>query len=236
MSSLVQGPPQISPDGAYWWDGKVWQPMPAPGAASSAPMAAQTPRPSWLPEGVDVPTAANPPGIPLISQSVGTAIYAPAWASETPPQSAGLSLVKKALLWTGLVLSGATVLLGLLGLPAVLNEVGTARSNGLTGAAVLFVVGGTVFVPCLAVLLGFEPVVTASLHSLGILGCLVVLAMVVNTVIAVTSPVGGGRFVIPWGTVALVVFRAWRGRWLGAGIIGGVWVVAATITLMLGRS
>jgi hypothetical protein len=238
----VQTPPQISPDGAYWWDGEVWQPMPVhSGATSVAQPTAETPRPSWLPEGVEVPTPPRQPGIPLISQpavigaSAGAAIYAPAWASETPPQSAGLSTTKKVLLWAGLVLSGAILLFGLLGVPIALNEAGTARSNGLTGAATLIVVGGAIFVPCLAVLLGFGPVVAASLHSLGILGCLVVLAMVVNTAVAVTSPVGGGRFVIPWGTLALVVFRAWRGRWLGAGIIGGVWAVAATITLTMAR-
>jgi hypothetical protein len=209
--------------------------MPVDGAASVAQPTAETPRPSWLPEGVDVPTKPSPPGIALISQPAGPAIYAPTWASETPPQSAGLPFSKKVLLWSGLVLSGAILLVGLLGVPAALNEAGTARSNGLTGAAVLIVVGGAIFMPCLAVLLGFGPVVSASLHSLGILGCLVVLAMVVNTAVAVTSPVGGGRFVIPWGTLALVVFRAWRGRWLGAGIIGGVWMVAATITLTMSR-
>jgi hypothetical protein len=143
--------------------------------------------------------------------------------------------MKKILLWAGLVLSGAILLVGLLGVPAALNEGGVARSNGLTGAVVLIVVGGAFFAPCLAVLLGFGPVVSVSLNSLGILGCLVVLAMVVNTAVAVTSPVGGGRFVIPWGTVVLVVFRAWRGRWLGAGIIGAVWMVGATITLTMSR-
>jgi hypothetical protein len=28
----IQGPPQMSPDGAYWWDGRTWQPMPKLGA------------------------------------------------------------------------------------------------------------------------------------------------------------------------------------------------------------
>jgi hypothetical protein len=50
--------PQISPDGAYWWDGQAWRPMPLPG--SPAPVGLQTPqmsRPSWLPEGVEAPGA-----------------------------------------------------------------------------------------------------------------------------------------------------------------------------------
>jgi hypothetical protein len=146
-----------------------------------------------------------------------------------------LSVTKQVLLWTGVALSGAILLFGLLGIPAALSHVGTARSNGVTGAVILAIIGGAVFVPCLAVLLGFGPVVATSLHSLGILGCIVVVLMVINTAVAVTSPVGGGRFVIPWGTIALVVFRAWRGRWLGACIIGGAWMITTAITVMMAR-
>jgi hypothetical protein len=39
-----------------------------------------------------------------------------------------------------------------------------------------------------------------------------------------------------WGTVAMVVFRAWRGQWLGAGIIVITWAVGAAIILTMGRS
>jgi hypothetical protein len=210
--------------------------MPVPGAASLAQPTAETPRPSWLPEGVAVPVQPSPSGIALLSQPAGPAVFAPTWASEAPPQPASLSITKQVLLWTGLVLTGGVLLLGVLGVPAALSQAGTVRSNELTTAAILIVVGGAIFVPCLAVLMGFEPVVSASLHSLGIVGCLIVFLMVANTAIAVTNPVGGGRFVIPWGTVAVVVFRAWRGRWLGAGIIGGVWMVGAAITLTLARA
>jgi hypothetical protein len=162
----------------------------------------------------------------------GPIVYTPSWTSETPPP-ATLSLTQKILLWAGLVLSGAMVLYGLVGIPVALTEFGTVRSNTLTGAVVLILVGGAIFAPCLAVLLGFGPVVTTTLSSLGILGCFVVLTMVINTAVAVTFPGGGvGRLVVPWGTVVLVVFRAWRGRWLGAGIIAVVWAVSTTIILL----
>lgn len=47
----VPGPPQMSPDGAYWWDGQKWQPMPrrVPPPVP-APAAQQDSRPSWLAE------------------------------------------------------------------------------------------------------------------------------------------------------------------------------------------
>lgn len=41
------GSPQISPDGRYWWDGHVWQPMPPSAPAPPAPAPAQD-QPSWL--------------------------------------------------------------------------------------------------------------------------------------------------------------------------------------------
>lgn len=232
----MQNPPQMSPDGAYWWDGHAWQPMPV----QSAP-AAETPRPSWLPEGVSVPTPRIPEGIPLISQpafigaAASPAIFAPAWANETPPVES-LSLTKKILNWAGLVLSGAFLLLGVFSFPFIaLRAVGTERDNALAGAVLIIIIGGAFFVPCLAVLLGLGPVVGTTLHSLGIAGCLVVLGMVLNTALVLTTPVGAARYVVPWGTFMLVVFRAWRGRWLGACIIGGVWLVGAAITLTIAR-
>src|SRR5207248_10574820 len=54
-ASMTQSP-QVSPDGAYWWDGQAWRPMPMPRAPEAAELA--TPpmtRPSWLPEGVEAP-------------------------------------------------------------------------------------------------------------------------------------------------------------------------------------
>jgi hypothetical protein len=80
--------------------------------------------------------------------------------------------------------------------------------------------------------IGWGPAQTA-LSSLGILGCLVLLGMVVNTYVSVTSPTGGGRYVVPWGTALVVVWRAYRGRWLAAIIIGVAWVLAVLITLTL---
>ncbi len=64
----LPGPPQMSPDGAYWWDGQKWQPMPGRAVAPPAPTPAaqQDARPSWLavpvqPDQLIVATDETPP-------------------------------------------------------------------------------------------------------------------------------------------------------------------------------
>jgi hypothetical protein len=168
----------------------------------------------------------------LISQPAVAAVFTPAWANETPTPDT-LSITRRVLLWAGLVAGGGIMLIGLFAVPIAL--IGVGQSSALAGAVVFVIVGGAVFVPCLAMLSGFGPVVRTTLHSLGILGCVVVVLMALNTAVAVTSPVGGARLGIPLGTFALVVFRAWRGRWLGAAIIGCTWLICMAILLTLFR-
>src|SRR6266851_1239563 len=234
-------PPQVSPDGAYWWDGQAWQPTLLDSAATSAAQSVQeVAQPSWLPAGVELPSPSDPPDAPLTSAVIGApvgAVFTPAWAGETDAPDTSLSIGKKIMVWAGLVLGGGILLLGLLGLATTLGQPASVeRTDGLVVAAVLTVFGGAFFAPCLATILGFGPVVDASLYSLGIAGCLVVFGMVLNTALAVALPLGAGRFVMPWGTIAVVAFRAWRGRWLGAGIIVITWAVGAAIILTMGRS
>lgn len=237
----MQSAPQISPDGGYWWDGQAWQPMPVGNVevpvAQPAPEAS---RPSWLPAEVEVPTAGAPPGLPLISSSAYTgapvsAVFAPAWANEPPPPLRSLSITNKVLLWAGLVLGGGVFLFGVIGVPLAMGESGLDRVDTMTSAVLFLVVGAAVSALCLGVILGFGPVVSGSLHSLGILGCTTVLGLILNTAAAVTLQVGRAGYIVPWGTVALVGFRAWRGRWVGAGIIVGVWAVCAVIILTMAR-
>jgi hypothetical protein len=250
----MASPPQVSPDGAYWWDGQAWQPTALGGAPTSVAQSVQeTARPSWLPQGVELPSPSDPPDAPLTPAAIeapagavftpavigapAAAVYTPAWAGETDAPDTSLPITKRVLVWAGLVVGGAILVFGLLGLAITLGQPASVeRTDSLAGAAVLIVFGGAIFAPCLGVVLGFAPVVGASLHSLGIAGCLVVLGMVLNTALAVTTPLGAGRFVMPWGTVAVVVFRAWRGRWLGAGIIVITWAVGAAIILTMARS
>ena len=247
-------PPQVSPDGAYWWDGQAWQPTLLDSAATSAAQSVQeAAQPSWLPAGVELPSPSDPPDAPLTPAVIGapdgsvftpavigapvSAVFTPAWAGETDAPDTSLSIGKKIMVWTGLVLGGGILLLGLLGLATTLGQPASVeRTDGLVLAALFTVFGGAIFAPCLATILGFGPVVDASLYSLGIAGCLVVFGMVLNTALAVALPLGAGRFVMPWGTIAVVAFRAWRGRWLGAGIIVITWAVGAAIILTMGRS
>src|SRR5437763_12546572 len=75
--------PQISPDGAYWWDGQAWRPMPAHGApAPVEPGQPELTRPSWLPDEAQVPGA--PSQTPAAAPSAVTTQDPIATASELP--------------------------------------------------------------------------------------------------------------------------------------------------------
>ena len=239
----MQNPPQLSPDGNYWWDGQAWQLM--PGRTAAAPAASlpttATPRPSWLPQDVPVPVPAAPPDLPFVPQPMvvgavaGPAVYAPAWANEPPAPPEPLSIPKKIVCWAGLVLGGGLLLLGILQTPFALAQAGTTRTDDFTGAVFTVVIGGLIFVPCLGVLLGFGPAVAGTFHSLGILGVIYVLGSTINAAVAVTNPIGGGRYFIPWTMLGVVAFRAWRGRWVGAVLILVTWAISTTITLFMAR-
>jgi hypothetical protein len=165
----------------------------------------------------------------------GPAVYAPAWANEPAPPPEPISIPKKIVCWAGLVLGGGLLLLGLLGIPFALNEGGIYRTDDFTTAVFVIVIAGLVIVPSLGVLLGFGPAVAGTFHSLGILGVIYVVGSIINAAVAVTNPVGGGRYVIPWTMLAVVAFRAWRGRWVGAILILISWAISTTITLTLAR-
>ncbi len=247
----MQNPPQLSPDGNYWWDGQAWQLMPGRIAAIPAAIAAATPaapqptaatpRPTWLPEDIAVPVPAAPPDLPFVPQPVvagavpGPAVYAPAWANDPPPPPEPISIPKKIVCWAGLVLGGGLLLLGLLGIPFALNEGGINRTDDFTTAVFVIVIAGLMFVPSLGVLLGFGPAVAGTFYSLGILGVIYVVGSIINAAVAVTNPVGGGRYFIPWTMLGVVAFRAWRGRWVGAVLILITWAISTTITLTLAR-
>src|SRR5713101_5248380 len=204
-------PPQVSPDGAYWWDGQAWQPTLLDSAATSAAQSVQeAAQPSWLPAGVELPSPSDPPDAPLTPAVIGapdgsvftpaaigspvSAVLTPAWAGETEAPDTSLSIGKKIMVWAGLVLGGGILLLGLLGLATTLGQPASVeRTDGLVLAAVLTVFGGAIFAPCLATVLGFGPVVDASLYSLGIAGCLVVFGVVLNALLAVPPRRRSGR-------------------------------------------
>src|SRR6202030_161740 len=82
-------PPQISPDGAYWWDGQAWRPMPL---AASPPVTLPQPaavRPSWLPAEAELP--GPPPAVSAAPVAAAAAIAEnvapPLWAA--PPPASG---------------------------------------------------------------------------------------------------------------------------------------------------
>lgn len=148
----------------------------------------------------------------------------------------GHQVIGKVLLWAGVVLGAGVVVFGLLGLASP-----TLHQSTRPFAVFVVVLGGTVAASCLLRL--FSPGLLADsfgavgmvVRSLGILGSLVMLGMIVNTWISLSRPVGSGRNVIPWATVLVIALRAWRGRWLAAVIIGLTWAAAFLLTSAMGR-
>jgi hypothetical protein len=171
----------------------------------------------------------------VVGAIAGPAVYAPVWANEPPPPSEPISIPKKIVCWAGLVLGGGLLLLGILETPFALAQGGVTRTDDFTGAVFTVVIGGLIFVPSLGVLTGFGPAVAGTFHSLGILGVIYVVGSIINAAVAVTNPVGGGRYLIPWTMLGVVAFRAWRGRWVGAILILITWAISTTITLTLAR-
>jgi glucose uptake protein GlcU len=127
------------------------------------------------------------------------------------------------------------MLLGFLETPFALAQGGITRTDYFTEAVFTVVIGGLIFLPSLGVLLGFGPTVSGTFHSLGILGVIYVIGSIINAAVAVTNPVGGGRYLIPWTMLGVVAFRAWRGRWVGAILILLTWAISTTITLFMAR-
>jgi hypothetical protein len=133
MVGPMQTPPQISPDGSHWWDGHAWQPMPLPNVGTSGQESEpQIKRPVWLPDGLEFP---GPPSAPLSAPPADFGppdggIAARPWEPQAPPQS----LLRKVLLWVGVVLGVGILLFGLLG---IIAESERGRSGGMAVAVVL---------------------------------------------------------------------------------------------------
>lgn len=66
---VLQGPPQMSPDGAYWWDGQAWQPV-----RMAAPQAPPTPTIEALPRWARPAGTSSPHGTTAIAAVVATAL------------------------------------------------------------------------------------------------------------------------------------------------------------------
>lgn len=113
--------PQISPDGAYWWDGQAWRPMPLPNVSTpAAPPSQQTSRPSWLAEGVEVPgEPAQSPVMPMppvasVAESGGPVGFGeplggtapPPWMPQAPPSSTSRTTVMVAALGALVLMAG----------------------------------------------------------------------------------------------------------------------------------
>ncbi len=129
---------QISPDGAYWWDGQAWRPMPSPSvpisAGQSKPEAA---RPSWLPAGTDPPgqlsasltSATAEPASVSIAGAYSADVPAPTWMAPQPPRASRTPII--------LAAAAALVLMsGGVGVYAITQSLGRQSSDASGANAV----------------------------------------------------------------------------------------------------
>jgi len=127
------GPPNpiLSPDGAYFWDGQAWRPMPPPVTTAPAPpLPAQVDRPSWLPAEQPLPGAPAAVAPPPPEQYVPPYPQpAPLWAPPAPASNGSRMMVMAA---AGVIL---LLLLGIAGYRVV--ETSQANNTGLTSTAQL---------------------------------------------------------------------------------------------------
>ena len=109
---------QISPDGAYWWDGEAWRPMPSTSIAATVeqpqPEAA---RPSWLPEGTVLPgqLSASTPSAGADSTNAPMAnaysepVPSPQWIAPQPSRASRSPIILGAAVALVLIVAGGGV-------------------------------------------------------------------------------------------------------------------------------
>jgi len=160
------------------------------------------------------------------------------------------SVISKSVFGVGTLLGFGVIVIGLAGLglaltnPKYQNDAGVAvgfviLGNGLLGTCLVMLVkphhttaavaterAAPRGIGALAMAIGGGAM---GLPDLGFLGWVVVLLMVINTAIALGHPRAGASYVVPWGTVLVIVRRALQGNWPAAIIIAAVWVVAVLI-------
>ena len=123
----------MSPDGAYWWDGQAWRPMPPPVAPSITPPESAAARPSWLPAEAVVP--GPPPAVaaaPVAPAAVAESVAPPLWAAPAPANGNGraLTLAGVAALILVVALAGGLVLRQVVGQqPAGTNDAGLVAAS-----------------------------------------------------------------------------------------------------------
>ncbi len=110
--------PQISPDGAYWWDGQAWRPMPPRPPPAPAQQPAPEPAaamPSWLPAGTELPgqlSAAPAVAAVETASAIPEPAYAepaPAWMAPQPPRSSNTMIIVAAVAALALMAGGVGI-------------------------------------------------------------------------------------------------------------------------------
>jgi hypothetical protein len=231
--------PTLSPDGNYWWDGRAWQPVPAavPAEVEGAePYLAPGRLQGWRSEDVGPygasngsfagpPSAFGPPPASVAAAAI------PDLAARQPRNVAG-----DVVLWAGVavgflfVICAGAIIVQLHGT----RLVPVTELVMLSTAAVVLIAGGLVIGLASGLrLLGLSlfgqlwPVVS----ELAIFGSLTAFGLAIDDVAFLASPSGTIPVFIPWTALLTTGYKAWRGKWRAAAVLGFLVMLALVLQL-----
>ena len=75
-------------------------------------------------------------------------------------------------------------------------------------------------------------ILNIALSQVGVVGWLAIALMAVNTYAVLSMPANTGHLTVPFGTLLLVGRRLWKGRVLGALVIGAGWLSCVGVILL----
>lgn len=252
MSVDPPQPPQVSPDGRYWWDGRAWQAMPTLSpdgsqwwngrAWQAIPVAEEAAAPppeleqqaSWA---VVETSPQGPPSAPFLGPPAG---YAPPSIAPAAPAASGpparRNVAGDVVLWAGIVVGFLIVMFGGIGI----IELHSARSlttntvsAWVTIAIAVIIIGSLVMLGCGMRLMGytmlglFRPL----LSELAIFGTLMLVTLILDDIFILVTPPGTIPFYFPVLAVLTMLYKFWKGKWLAGGALGFFWVLSLLVQL-----
>ncbi len=230
-----QAMPTLSPDGSHWWNGRAWQAVPVVEAAAAPPTELEFDRQGgWA---VEETGTYGPSSTPFLGPPAG---YAPPAIAHAAPAANGpparRNIVGDVALWAGVVLGFLVVMFGGIGI-IQLHSARSLPTNvvaaWVTIAIALIIIGALVMLGCgmrlldLSLLGLFRPL----LSELAIFGTLMLLSLILDDIFILVTPPGTIPFYFPVLAVLTMLYKFWKGKWFAGGALGFFWVLSLLVQL-----